>query len=152
MIAITLTGCSQQFKEIKQNTKQAKNEINDLSIESRDAKRVADANILNTTIQLYILDAETLPTIKDTDGNFKSLKLINNSSDFKQFEKLIKNNDPSMSIPTDPLDPDRYFEYYSDGKTYTIKTYLEQKNTNCTQTKPGYCEFVIEGNIDTVLN
>jgi len=151
MALLMSTGCAKQAVEIGQLANKANQDSEALQVKSRDAKRVADANILSTTIQLYILDTKKIPTIKDGNGNLRAFKLIKNSADFKTLESTIKANDSSMYIPVDPQDPDRYFEFYSDGQIYTIKTLLEQDNGNCKQIKPGYCEFEVKGYAKSVL-
>ncbi|MFA4872416.1 MAG: DUF4190 domain-containing protein [Patescibacteria group bacterium] len=130
----------------------AKQELDTAAVKSRDAKRIADARILNTTIQIYALDTEKLPIAKDEKNNFRPFKLIKGSPDFTSLESEIKGNDSSQYITADPSDPERYYEYFSDGKIYTIKAYLEQTNVeNCKEVKSGYCEFEIKGDLASAL-
>lgn len=149
---LVLSGCAKQSTIIGQITGQMVKNLEEARIENRDAKRLTDVKLIDTIIQIYILNTERMPTIKDSNGNFRSFKLIKDSSDFITLESAIKENVPSGDIPVDLSDPIRYYEFYSDGQNYIIKAYLEQDNGNCKQTKPGYCEFEIKGNMDAVLN
>lgn len=149
---LILTGCTKQISEIDQAVKKTNKDLSAARVEARDAKRISDVNILNTIVQIYIVDKKEIPTIKDGNGHYRSFKLIKNSSDFKTLESVIKDYDSSMYIPVDPSDPERYYEFYSDSHKYTIKAYLEENNGNCKQIRPDYCEFEIKGNIDSLLN
>lgn len=149
---LTLTGCSNEVKQIGDLTKKASQDLDATRMKARDAKRIADARILSTGIQLYALDAESLPTAKDDKGNFRAMKLIKGSADYTLLESTLKSKDSTSYLPSDPAEPERYFEYFSDGKIYTIKTPLEQSGIeNCKQIKPGFCEFEVKGDLDSVL-
>jgi len=131
----------------------AKQELDTAAVKSRDAKRLADAKILNITIQLYTLDAETLPTAKDNAGNFKTWKLTKNSTDFTQLLSTLKSVDSTLDIPADPLDPGRSYEYFSDGEKYTIRTFFESDGKeNCQPVKQNYCKYEITGSLAQIIN
>ncbi|MFH1412456.1 MAG: DUF4190 domain-containing protein [bacterium] len=120
--------------------------------EARDARRFSDVKILNIAIQLYALDTEALPTAKDSDGSYKTLELIKDSADFNLLLAALKNFDPTLDVPVDPFDPDRSYEYFSDGENYTIKVFFESDDKeDCQPIESSYCEYEITGSLTQIL-
>lgn len=151
VLALIIAGYFKVSREIKPATEKFNRDMAVLEIKSRDAKRVSDIKILNTTIQIYALDKEKLPTKKDEKGNFVPFNLTKDSSDYNNLESEINGYDKTLHISSDPS-TDRYYSYFSDGKIYSIKAYLEQENTQgCKVTKPGFCEFEIKGDLESIL-
>jgi hypothetical protein len=149
---LVLSGCTQEIEKIGEIAQKSSQNLETVKIKGRDAKRIADINILNTVVKIYVLDKEKLPMLKDEKGSFRLFQLIKGSSDFSDFETEIKSSDKNFYVPTDPSDPERYYEYFSDGQIYIIKAVLEESNIqNCKETKPGFCELEIRGDLKSVL-
>lgn len=152
LLMILLSGCSKGVNEIVDLTKKSNQALETAQMKSRDARRVSEAKILDIRIQLYADGTGKLPVAKDDAGNFKSLKLIKNSADFKQLDAELLRFENEQALEADPLDPERYYEYFSNGEIYSIKAFLEQNNfEKCKESKPGYCEFEIRGKLESAL-
>jgi len=153
VFALTLTGCAKEAVEIggiAQKANQDLKVIEEKRVQNRDWKRTRDLEYLANTIRVYADDNNQFPKTLDDKGVVSTLKLINKSEDFKLFETAIKSLDSSLAVPIDPLDPDRYYEYNSDGKSYSVKVYLEQDGAeNCESVKKGYCQMKISEDLKT---
>ncbi|MEI6379092.1 MAG: hypothetical protein WCO55_05515 [Candidatus Falkowbacteria bacterium] len=151
VIVLIVIGYFKVAKEMKPATEKLNKDLSALEVKKRDARRTADIKILSLAIQIYALDKEKLPVKKDSKGNFVSYKLLSGSSDFNELESILNGNNPEQHAKSDPS-PDRYYEYYSDGKVYSVKGWLEQENIqNCKLIKPEYCEFEVKGDLATIL-
>jgi len=151
VLFLIIVGYFKISKEMEPATEKLNKNLATLDMRSRDSKRVADIKILDTTIQIYAYDKEKLPTKKDEKGNFLPFNLIKDSTDYNNLESEINNYDKTLHISSDPS-TDRYYSYFSDGKIYSVKAYLEQDNIQgCKPTKPGFCEFEIKGDLASIL-
>ncbi len=65
VLVLIIAGYFKVSKEMKPATDKFNKNMAALDIKSRDVTRVSDIKILDTTIQLYALDKEKLPTKKD---------------------------------------------------------------------------------------
>lgn len=101
------------------------NNINqDSQIKKRDAIRKADLNNLAYALEKYFADKNAYPISSDTikTNQLSALK-----------DALVP--DYLQSLPIDPLDPDYWYGYNSDGFTYHLTSIIEDALTSAKQGK-----------------
>ena len=151
---IFLTGCSSEMNTVVDIIKiDAIKKIADLEVkqaENRDWKRTRDLDILLKIMQIYASDNNKIYANKDDKGTYKLLKLIKGSPDYNTFKDVV-NKVGLHELSSDPSDPERYYEYFSDEKTFSIKADLEIANSNCKVISPGHCEYEVKSDLQTSL-
>ncbi len=142
-LVFILTGCTQQVPDAITN--KLIDQLDQERMVVRDNKRIADANWILTSTELYFSFFNKAPFFKDAQGNLKSLNLIKGSKDYMDFQseinKIDEEDDTILDIPTDPLDSNRPYVYYSDGDKTSVTIYLENEQLGCKLIKQNYCEL-----------
>lgn len=103
---------------------------------ANDAKRISEINTLKLALTMYHNENGSYPVTqgmeKTNDKNSAIYKLINSS-------KYI------TTIPVDPLDPNYFYGYKSDGKIFELSARLENlENTQCKKISPDVCLYILK--------
>ncbi len=111
---------------------------------ARDAKRKADMEVMRSALEIYKADCNAYPS---GQGNPASILATNG-------ESLTGDGSPTScatsniylsEIPIDPIEPNTYYRYYSDGTVYEICAVLEQGtgSVTCSGSCGGTCNYKV---------
>lgn len=145
--AFFLTGCfhqsgddliprSEAEKMVAEVTQQCVESLEEARGMARDAKRISDIRALQTAAELFFAENGKYPVIK-TNVAVKS-----NESEWSKLMQMMYFTNPK-AYPIDPQNPDKYYQYTSDGKKFTITAVFENENYGCEPIRDGLCKFEV---------
>ncbi len=109
--------------------------LNTAKSKAHDAKRQSDLQQLRTALIFYYDDNNSYPIAKNMEKTSEK-----NSAIYKLVPKYIS------EIPVDSLEPNYYYGYKSDGKTYELTARAEEKGSaRCTKINENLCLFIVSG-------
>lgn len=106
---------------------------------ARNSKRIEDVSNLRLALELYYVDYNKYPI---------ALKLTRLDEKNNPFEKTLVSKEYIGSVPTDPLSPDFYYAYKSDGKKYELSARLEYYpdiQDKCDPSTNQMCLYIVKG-------
>lgn len=105
---------------------------------SRDAKRKADLEVLRSAVEIYKADCNKYPLGEGNPSSVLATSGDSLSGDGSSSSCLTTNNYLNQ-IPSDPIDPNANYRYYSNGTIYEICAALEQGTGTVTCNGSSLC-------------
>lgn len=96
------------------------------SSEDRDIQRMSDINQINLALEMYYGDNGRYPVSESLDKVVGSSSILIKalSPDYLRYAESSSLN----GFPLDPLNPERWYSYISDGKSFKLYFYPETQN------------------------
>lgn len=113
--------------------------IRGFETKTRDAQRKSDLKKLQTALELYKADHATYPIATQQTKTNDPANLLRPLVDSRFLVKL----------PVDPLDPQYFYGYTSDGTTYELSSILEDLDDPIGVKRGSYTVQIITSNIQT---
>jgi len=102
----------------------------------QDNKRISDGDSIRMAAEIYFLDHATYPTLEG-EGVAQS-----NAETWGKFEAILQAAGILTSgVPVDPLHPEKFYQYKSDGDSFTITVLLENQSNDCVMIEEGGCRL-----------
>jgi len=103
------------------------------SIKARDAKRKSDLGTIKMGLMAYHKDNGSYPVSSEIDKT--------NNQNGVLAKALVPNY--LKSLPVDPQDPEKWYGYKSDGKTFTLWSLLEDKTDPAGKQDGQYFKYIL---------